>query len=345
MNTILCLIKSGQAKQYFQQNITFLGQPEGAVVTTRYKRRWVCHGEGDDLPETVLIFLSEPPYRHALPIRTARLVDYSYDETDGDFEYTLELGPLTTLPEFGGLDDYIATHREGDNVVFSAPPPPLPRAEGSAQSRWNALVYHLVSDRYAGENNPYRHALFSFVHPTTYPRTLAVGQVYHQAISLLSPGLDAEALRGVRVHTETPVLDAAVTIEGTVSGGQLRLALRPLRALDNEWQITLFFRPNDVASGQVILHLPPIEAVALPDTERDTFNRRQLFEWLSVRLSPADQLKLSLTFIRPFPEVGFASIALSPFLAKRVLGQGGWKVARAGRQVLVEPADQTSLMK
>lgn len=292
MSTILCLIKSGQAKQYFQQNITFLGQPEGAVVTTRYKRRWVCHGEGDELPEKVYIFLSEPPYRHALPIRTARLVGYTFDESDGDFEYTLELGPLSTLPDFEQVDRYIAAHRVGENVVFTAPSPPLPRVEGSPQSRWNAIVYHLVSPTYAGENNPYRHALFSYVHPTTLPRTLTVGQNYYQAITLLAPGLDAEAMRGVRAHTETPALDANVVIEGTIASGQLRLAVRPLRPVEQEWQITLFFRPNDVASGQVLLHFPPIETVALPGTERDTFNRRQLFEWLSARLSAADQLKL-----------------------------------------------------
>jgi hypothetical protein len=299
MTSILCLVKSGQAKQYFQQNITFLGQPEGAVVTTRYKRRWVCHAEGDELPETVLIFFSEPPYRHALPVRTARLLGYAFDETDGDFEYTLALGPLTTLPDFERVDAYLAEHRSGENVVFTAPAPPLPRVEGSPQSRWNAMVYHLVSSAYAGENNPYRHALFSFVHPTNLPRTLAVGQIYYQAISLLAPGLDAEAMRGVRAHTETPALDASVTIEGTIYSGQLRLAVRPLRPVDQDWQITLFFRPNDVASGQVLLHFPPIETVALPSLERDTFNRRQLFEWLSVRLSPPDQLKLLDRYLLP----------------------------------------------
>jgi hypothetical protein len=338
MNTTLCLVKSGQAKQYFQQNISFLAQPEGTWVTTRYKRRWVCHGEGDDLPDQVLIFFSEPPYAHALPVRTARLVGYDFDETDGDFEYTLELGPLTSLSDFGQINAYVATHRPGDNVVFTAPAPPLPRAEGSPQSRWNALVYHLVSSGYAGENNPYRHALFSFVHPTTIPRALTVGQTYYQAISLLAPGLEAEALRGVRVHTEYPILDATVAIEGTVSSSQLRLAIRPLRVLDHDWQITLFFRPNDVASGQLILHLPPIEAVALPDTERNTFNRRQLFEWLSGRLTPPDQLKLLDRYLLP-SENGSGADHHLLFARASLLKQEG-QAQTAVETLLRIPADQ-----
>lgn len=309
MRETLFLLKSGQAKQFFQQNITFLAQPEGYQVATRYKRRWVQHAPGDPLPEHVVIVYTEPPYQHALPVREATLLKYEVDELDDSITYWLTLGSLLAPIRLEESDAFLHRHRPSETTfVFLASDPPLARTMTSAKSRWQALVTHLTSASFAPTGNPYASALFAFAHPLTLPsgqnvdlqQPLGVGQSYQQTISILAPGLSRGELEEVQLHLDYPRPTVMVTPQPKLDKGEILLKLQLLQILPNPWTITTSFRPASLPSGPVHLLLPPIvPLVATTDAEREPFQRLQLFEWLSPKIATRDQLRLLDRYLIP----------------------------------------------
>lgn len=314
MNETLFLLKSAQAKQFFQQNITILAQPEGSLITTRYKERWVHHGYQQQLPKHVVIAYAEPPFRHALPVREARLDKYEVDEEDESVLYYLTLGPLFTPTRLNESDAFLRKHRPRDALVFTVPSPLLPSTSIiSPSTRWLSLVEYLVSPAYTRGHNPYVNAIFSFAHPLSKEMgqpvdsqmPLWVGHTYHQKVSLFAPGLTKESLSHVKVQLDYPRLTALLTSSGQIEQGEVTLIIQPQRRLSSSWTVTLFWRspPPNIPSGPVHLTMPPI--VRLPTLAARTpiggepFQRIQLFEWLSKKLSNRDQLRLLDRYLLP----------------------------------------------
>jgi len=73
----LLVLKGSRVREYLQQNQQLLAAPVGAVTRTRYNQTWVASRV--DLHtltpgRTVIILMSDSPYRVMCPVRHARLV-------------------------------------------------------------------------------------------------------------------------------------------------------------------------------------------------------------------------------------------------------------------------------
>lgn len=314
MNKTLFLLKSGQAKQFLQQNITFLAQPEEYQLTARYKQRWVNHGLDEKLPDQVIILYAEPPYTHVLPVRRAILNKYQVDEEDESCLYYLTLGPLLSPTELKESNAFFQQYRPDDNsFVFTAPTTlPFLGSNGSAENRWRGLVYHLSSSAFASEQeNPYAKAVFSFVHPLSSVNgqsmdpdmPMWIGRSYKMKLSVLAPGLSKADLSDVQVQLDYPRLTAVVTPYEDLNEGSITFLIEPQRILNSNWTTSVFLRSPISPSGTVNLPLPPImqlpTAVNSALTHQEPFQRLQLFEWLASKLNNRDQLRLLDRYLLP----------------------------------------------
>ena len=322
MGEMLFLLKTAQAKHFFQQNLAILAQPEASVIRTRYKQRWVQHSPDEPLPGRVLIVFSEARFAHFLPVREAHLSALEWDEGDASFVYELRLGPLWPLTPDREAAAFFAEHRPHENAMVFAAPALQRREGGSPVERWQALVHYLSSPAYApAESNAYASALFAFAHPLRDPAgepmngegALQVGQRYERTLSLLAPGLPREALAGIQPHLDFPREAATVTAEGDAAAGHLTLAIQPLQPTAEPWQVTLLLRPTAVPSSAMHLAMPPIigTSSSMPQPEPEPFQRLPLFEWLARRLSPQDQLRLLDRFLLPTSPVPDAHLLLA----------------------------------
>ncbi len=313
MKKTLFLLKSGQAKQFFRQNMTFLAQPEGYQLTARYKQRWINHSLDEELPNEIIILYSQPPYHHILPVRRAILNKYEIDQDDESCLYYLTLGSLLSPTDLHKSDAFFKKHRPDDNsFVFTGPQPHLPKTNQSPLSRWQDLVHHLASSAFAPtEENPYANAIFSFAHPlaSTNGQSIEpdmpmwIGRTYRMKLSVLAPGLTQAELNQIQVQLDYPRLTAIITSYEDLSENQVTLLVQPQRRLNSSWSASAFLRSADYPSGAVYLALPPI--MQLPaegegnTAHQEPFQRLQLFEWLASKLNNKDQLRLLDRYLLP----------------------------------------------
>ncbi|MGB0387985.1 MAG: hypothetical protein ACPGWR_24475 [Ardenticatenaceae bacterium] len=313
MNKTLFMLKSGQAKQFFQQNITYLAQPEGYQLTTRYKQRWINHALDEQLPEQVIILYAQSPYTHVLPVRRAILHKYEIDEEEEDCKYYLTLGPLLSPIHLDESDAFFQQYRPDDNsFVFTAPTPFFDRVNNSPERRWSDLVHHLVSPAFAPtRENPYADAIFSFAHPLSSANgqpidpqmPLWVGHSYKMTLSVLAPGVSHADLSQVQVQLDYPRLSAIVTPHEELKEGRMTLVIQPQRTLKSNWTTSVFLRSPTNPSGPVYLGLPPMmrlpTMVEPTPPDEEPIQRLQLFEWLATKLTPRDQLRLLDRYLLP----------------------------------------------
>jgi len=313
MKKTLFLLKSGQAKQFFRQNMTFLAQPEGYKLTARYKQRWINHSLDEELSNDVIILYAQPPYYHVLPVRRARLNKYEIDQDDESFLYYLTLGPLLSPVELHKSDAFFRQYRPDDNsFVFTAPTLSFPSTDDSAINRWKALVHHLASPAFAPKaENPYTNAIFSFAHPLASTNghsiepemPMWIGRTYRIKLSILAPGLSQAELNQIQVQLDYHRLTAVITSYEDLNENQITLLIQPQRRLNSPWSASVFLRSAHNPSGPVYLALPPI--MQLPSegeshpAHQEPFQRLQLFEWLATKLNNRDQLRLLDRYLLP----------------------------------------------